>query len=98
MADQWPPPTHGVNKAFKKAHSASNENTSPPPPLPIVTKKEIEELENQRKKPVLQLNLVPPGMKQSAAVDEKREKDIARMKERMQKAKDKMRDGFDRSM
>ena len=94
MADQWPPSAPGVNKAFKKAHDATNDNIPPPPALPIVTKKEIEALEAQRKKTIPQLNLAPPGMKQSAAVDQKRERDIARMKERLQKPKGNARDDF----
>jgi hypothetical protein len=97
MADQWPPTAPGVNKAFKKAHDATNDNVPPPPALPIVTKKEIEELEQQRKKAASQLNLHPPGMKPKPAWDQKREGDLARRKERLQKPKDKARDDFERS-
>jgi hypothetical protein len=100
--DQWPPPAPHVNKAFKKAHAATNENV--PPPLPVATKKEIQDLERLRKKATPQLNLNPPGMKRLPLVDEEREKRIAKMKERLQPQKGKTRDDkgkarddFDRS-
>jgi hypothetical protein len=95
--DQWPPPAPHVNKAFKKAHTATNKNTPPPPALPVFTKKEMQELENQRKKPAPQLNMTPSGAKVNTAADQKREKDIASMKERLQRIKGKARDDFERS-
>ncbi len=98
MADQWPPPAPGVKKAFKKAHDATNDNSIPAPARPIVTKKEIEALEGQLSRSKPQLNLTPPGMKQSTTADRELEKRIAKMKERLLKAKGKARDGFERSI
>jgi hypothetical protein len=98
MADQWPPPAPGVNKAFKKAHNATNDNPAPPPALPIVTKKEIEALEKQREelKPVLKLT--PKGLKKDRTAQEELDKRIAKMKQRLEKPKGKARDDFERSM
>jgi septal ring factor EnvC (AmiA/AmiB activator) len=98
MNEQWPPPAPGVNKAFKKAHDATNDNSAPKKALPIVTKKEIQELEKQLNKSKLQWNLTPLGMKRSSTADRELERRIARMKERLQKPKDKARDDFERSM
>jgi hypothetical protein len=98
MADQWPPLAPGVNKAFKKAHNATNDNKAPPEVHPIVTKKEIEALEAQLSRSKPQLNLTPSGMKQTTTADRELEKRIAKMKERLQRPKEKARDDFNRSM
>ena|ERR1700721_1311996 len=98
MPDQWPPSAPGVNKAFKKAHDATNDNIPPKDAPPIVTKKEIEALEAQLSRSKPQLNLTPFGMKQSTTADRKLEKRIAKMKERLMKPKGKARDDFERSL
>ncbi len=98
MADQWPPPAPGVNKAFKKAHNATNDNTAPKEAPPIVTKKEIEALEAQLGRSKPQLNLTPRGMKQTTTADRELEKRIAKMKQRLEKPKGKARDDFERSV
>ncbi len=100
MSVQWPPPAPGVNKAFKKAHDATNDNLSAKDRPPIVTKKEIEELEKQQKLSKPAPTLTPTGLKRNVIAErefEKREKDIARMKERLQRPKGKARDDFERS-
>jgi septal ring factor EnvC (AmiA/AmiB activator) len=98
MADQWPPNAPGVNKAFKRAHNATNDNVAKPPSLPIVTKKEIEALEAQLSRSKPQLNLTPVGMKQSTTADRELEKRIAKMKKRLEKPKGKAREDFERSV
>jgi len=98
MADQWPPPAPGVNKAFKKAHNATNDNTAPKDAPPIVTKKEIDALEKQREELKLVLKHTPKGVKSDRTAQEELDKRLARMKERLQKPKGKARDDFERSM
>ena len=97
MSDQWPPPSPDINGAFKKAHAPTNDNIPPASPLPIVTKKQIQQLENQRTKASPQLNLTPPGMKRSSTKEVERNARIEKMKTRLQQNKGKARDDFNRS-
>ncbi len=99
MSDPWPPPVPGVNKAFKKAHDATNDNALPKDSSKIVSKMQIKELESQRKKPVPQLK--PQSItvtKLDVNAEQEREKNIQRMIQRLKQSKGKSRDDFGRSV
>ena len=96
MPDDWPPSAPKVNKDFKKAHAAASDKAQSNA-HPIVTKKEIEDLEKQRKKAAAKLEFTPPGMPSRAALTQEDEKRIAKMKLRIQQAKERTRDDFERS-
>ena len=62
-----------------------------------MTKKEIENLENQRIKPAPQLNLTPPGVRPEGSAEQQRNARIEKMKQRLREKNGKARENFGRS-
>jgi hypothetical protein len=95
--DPWPPAAPKIREDFKKAQEAKNDNLPQPAPQAPVTKKEIEDLESQRKRPAPQLNLTPPGARPQGSAEQERNARIEKMKQRLREKNGKAREDFGRS-
>lgn len=97
MNEPWPPPAPDIPKHFEQAVEASQNGVGIPQAQDIVTKSQIEVLEQQNKKTTPQLNLNPPGIKPSIAINRAKLERIEKMKQRLMNNEGRARGDFGRS-
>lgn len=97
MSDQWPPPATDVGEAFRKAHDHVKAEPVQTDKSGIVTKKDIDDLEKQRKLPTAQQNLTPRGVRTSIRPDHEKAARLEKMRQRLREGSAKAREDFDRS-
>jgi|GEM_PF-2933873 len=102
MDDQWPKQKPEIKNTFKKAHDGKSDEATKSSESEIVTKKQIENLEKEQKKPTRGMHLVPRGMGSSTSNSLDKEKEraarIEKMKQRLKQNEGKARNDFNKTI
>lgn len=94
----WDPNAPEIKQDFQNATLHKRQETTEP--RTPVTKAELERLQGEREKPVLQQHYIPGGATQSqvhADINTNRENRIRYIKERLGRLQDRAREDFERS-